>query len=53
MVRTIEALTDEGEVLGRAEQQAANEIEKYAEAQLDSAIEQARKLAANFDFELK
>ena len=53
MVRTIEALTDGGEVLGRAEQQAANEIESYAEAQVDAAIEQARKLAANFDFELK
>ncbi len=53
MVKTIQALIDEGEDIGRAEQQAANEIEKYAEAQLDSAIDQARKLAANFDFELK
>ncbi len=53
MVKTIQALIDEGEDIGRAEQQAANEIERYVEAQLDSAIEQAKKLAANFDFELK
>ena len=53
MVKTIEALIDEGEDIGRAEQKAADEIERYAQEQLDSAIEQAKKLAAGFDFELK
>ena len=53
MVNTIKGLLDEGEDIGRAEAQAANEIERYAESQIDDAIEQAHKLAANFDFELK
>ena len=53
MVKTIQALIDEGEDIGRAEQRAADEIERYAEQQLDAAVEQAHKLAANFDFELK
>ncbi len=53
MVKTIEALMNEGEDIGRAEQQAANEIERYAEAQLDSAIDEARKIAPEYGFELK
>ncbi len=53
MVKTIEALMNEGEDIGRAEAQAGNEIEGFAQKQLDAAVEQAHKLAAGLDFELK
>lgn len=52
MVNTIKGMIDEGEQVGRAEQKAAEEIEKFAHSQMNAAVEQAKKLAANFDFSL-